>query len=162
MFATSFETVERFSPFGFRKAVEVDDEAMKEKVCHELKRVKEATEAMAQLDIDDVESIETAVENIVNAVRAVKRAKTVVKRNDARKNQYTDYMDIILNNTEVGGIYTVSHLMEELSEVVKFGRYRHDMGYSADMFRTVMDTLVEGGTFKIEKISSITVFTREK
>lgn len=162
MFTTSFETVERFSPYGFRKAVEMNDEAMKEKVCDKLKRVKEATEAMAQIDIDDVDNVETAVEDIVNAVRAVKKAKTIVKRNDARKNQYTDYMDIILNNTEVGGIYVMSHLMEELSEVVKHGRYRRDMGYSADMFRTAMDTLVEGGTFKAEKISSITVFTREK
>ena len=162
MFTQSIERVERFSPRSYRAVVEMNDEAMKEKVCRELVKVKEATEAMGQLDIDDVESVENAVEDIVSAVRAVKRAKTAVKRNDHRKNQYTDFMDIILNNTEVGSTYIMSHLMEELADVVKAGRYREDMGYSADMFRTVMDRLVECGTFKVTSISTITIFTREK
>ena len=159
---TLTEKVERFSPYSYRAAVEMDDEAVKENLCRALADVKTATEVMAQLDTSDIDAVEGGVEDIIYALRAVKREKTVIKRNENRKNQYTDYMDIILKNTEIGGAYIMSRLMEELSEVVKAGRYREDMGYNAEMFRTVMDTLVEGGTFKITKVSSITIFTRER
>lgn len=162
MFTQTFETVERFSPYSYRCAVEMDDEAVKENLCRALAAVNTATEALAQLDTSDIDEVENGVDNIISALKAVRREKTIIKRNDHRKNQYTDYMDIILNNTEVGGTYVMSHLMEELSEVVKAGRYREDSGYNPEMFRTVMDVLIEAGTFKVTKISTITLFIREK
>lgn len=162
MFTQTFETVKRFSPNSQRCAVEMDNEAVREGLCKALAAVNTATEAMAQLDTSDIEQIENGVDALLSALKAVKRKKTIIKRIDHSRNQYTDYMDIILNNTEVGGTYVMSHLMEELSEVVKCGRYRIDSGYKPEMFRTVMDVLIEAGTFKAVKVSAMTLFVREK
>lgn len=160
MFRNSNPTeVERFSPYGYRAKVEFNDEAMKADVCQELAKVKEATEAMAQMDIDDINDVEDAVEDIVNAVRAVKRAKTRVARNNYRKTKYEVYMNALIENTEVGSMYIMSSLMGSLSSHV---RYTHRIGFDSDMFRTVMDKLVENGTFKATVVSTITIFTREK
>lgn len=160
MFSNSnFTEVERFSPYGYRAKVELNDEAMKEDVCRELVRVKEATEAMAQMDIDDINDVEDAVENIVMAVRAVKRAKTRVARNNYRKTKYEVYMNTLIENTEVGSMYIMSSLMNSLANFVRF-KFR--IGFDPDMFRTVMDKLVENGTFKATVVSTITIFTREK
>lgn len=160
MFRNSNPTeVERFSPYGYRAKVEFNDEAMKADVCQELAKVKEATEAMAQMDIDDINDVEDAVEDIVNAVRAVKRAKTRVARNNYRKTKYEVYMNALIENTEVGSMYIMSRLMDSLSSHV---RYTHRIGFDSDMFRTVMDKLVENGTFKATVVSTITIFTREK
>lgn len=158
MFTQSFKTVERFSPCAYRALVELDDEAMKEDVCRELVKVKEATEAMAQMVIDDINNVEGAVDNIVSAVRAVKRAKTRVERNNYRKTKYEFYMNALIENTEVGGMYIMSHLMNDLAWHVR----RNYMGFDPDIFRTVMDVLVENETFKTAMIGSMTVFVREK
>jgi hypothetical protein len=162
MFTQTLVETERFSPMGYRASVEFNDEAVKENLCRALAAVNAATEAMAQLDTSDIEEVEEGVDDILRALKMVKREKTTIKRNDHRKTQYEDYMDIILKNTEVGGAYVMSHLMAELGEMVKHGGYREDFGYNADMFRTVMDRLVEVGTFKVTMVSTITVFTREK
>lgn len=159
MFKSNFSEVERFSPYAYRASVELNDEAMKEDVCRELAKVKEATEAMAQMEIDDIDDVEDAVENIVSAVRAVKRAKTRVARNNYRKTKYEVYMNALIENTEVGGMYVMSRLMDELTYYV--ARF-HSIGFDPEMFRTVMDVLVENGTFKATKISSMTIFVREK
>lgn len=159
MFKSNFSEVERFSPYAYRASVELNDEAMKEDVCRELVKVKEATEAMAQIDIDNIYDVENAVEDIVSAVRAVKRAKTRVARNNYRKTKYEVYMDTLIKNTEVGGMYIMSRLMDELTyHVSRF----HSIGFDPEMFRTVMDVLVENGTFKATRIGSMTVFVREK
>lgn len=159
MFKSNFSEVERFSPYAFRSSVELNDEAMKEDVCRELAKVKEATEAMAQISIDDIDDVENAVEDIVSAVRDVKRAKTRVARNNYRKTKYEVYMNALIENTEVGGMYVMSRLMDELTYHV---RRFNSIGFDPDMFRTVMDVLVENGTFKATRISSVTVFVREK
>lgn len=160
MFRNSNPTeVERFSPYAFRASVVFNDEVMKEDVCRELLKVKEATEAMAQMDIDDINNIEDAVEDIVYAVRAVKRAKTRVARNNYRKTKYEVYMNELIENTEVGSMYILSSLMDSLASHV---RYTHRIGFDPDMFRTVMDKLVENGTFKVAYFNYRTVFTREK
>lgn len=159
MFKSNFSEVERFSPYAYRASVELNDEAMKEAVCCELVKVKEATEAMAQIGIDDIDEVENAVEDIVSAVRAVKRAKTRVARNNYRKTKYEVYMDALIKNTEVGGMYVMTRLMDELTWHV---RRFHSIGFDPEMFRTVMDVLVENGTFKATRISSVTVFVRER
>lgn len=159
MFKSNFSEVERFSPYALRSSVELNDEAMKEDVCRELAKVKEATEAMAQMEIDDIDDVENAVEDIVSAVRAVKRAKTRVARNNYRKTKYEVYMNALVKNTEVGGMYVMSRLMDELTYHV---RRFNSIGFDPEMFRTVMDVLVENGTFKATRISSVTVFVREK
>lgn len=154
---TLVERVERFSPYGWRASVEMDDEAVKENLCRALVAVNEATEAMAQLDTSDIDAVEIGVDNIISALKAVKHEKTIIKRNDHRREQYTRYMDTILNNTEVGGSYVMSQFMNDLADVVKF-----NIGFNPDMFRTVMDVLIEAGTFKVTEVSTITIFTREK
>lgn len=159
MFKSNFSEVERFSPYAYRASVELNDEAMKEDVCRELAKVKEATEAMAQIDIDDINDVENAVEDIVSAVRAVKRAKTRVARNNYRKTKYEIYMNALVKNTEVGGMYIMSRLMDELTWHVQ---RNFTIGFDPEMFRTVMDVLVENGTFKATRIGSVTVFVREK
>ena len=159
MFKSNFSEVERFSPYACRASVELNDEAMKEDVCRELIKVKEATEAMAQMEIDDINDVEDAVENIISAVRAVKRAKTRVARNNYRKTKYEVYMNALIENTEVGSMYIMSSLMDSLANFV---RIKFRIGFDPDMFRTVMDVLVENGTFKVTRISSVTVFVREK
>lgn len=159
MFKSNFSEVERFSPYAYRASVELNDEIMKEDVCRELIKVKEATEAMAQMEIDDINDIEDAVEDIVSAVRAVKRAKTRVARNNYRKTKYEVYMNALIENTEVGGMYVMTRLMDELTWHV---RRFHSIGFDPEMFRTVMDVLVENGTFKATRISSVTVFVRER
>ena len=111
MFRNSNPTeVERFSPYAFRASVVFNDEVMKEDVCRELAKVKTATEAMAQMDIDDINDVEDAVEDIVCAVKAVKRAKTRVARNNYRKTKYEVYMNALIENTEVGSMYILSSL----------------------------------------------------
>ena len=150
--------VERFSPYAYRASVELNDEAMKEDVCRELAKVKTATEAMAQMDIDDINDVEDAVEDIVSAVRAVKRAKTRVARNNYRKTKYEVYMNALIENTEVGSMYILSSLMNSLASHV---RYTHRIGFDPDMFRTVMDKLVENGVFKVAYFNYRVVFTRE-
>lgn len=160
MFRNSNPTeVERFSPYAYRASVVFNDEVMKEDVCRELLKVKEATEAMAQMDIDDINDVEDAVEDIVMAVRAVKRAKTRVARNNYRKTKYEVYMNALIENTEVGSMYILSSLMDSLASHV---RYTHRIGFDPDMFRTVMDKLVENGTFKVAYFNYRVVFTREK
>lgn len=159
MFKSNFSEVERFSPYAYRASVELNDEAMKEDVCRELIKVKEATEAMAQIDIDDIDDVENAVEDIVSAVRAVKRAKTRVVRNNYRKTKYEVYMNALIRNTEVGSMYIMSRLMDELTWHVQ---RNFTIGFDPEMFRTVMDVLVENGTFKATRIGSMTVFVREK
>lgn len=159
MFKSNFSEVELFSPFAYRASVELNDEAMKEDVCHELAKVKEATEAMAQMEIDDINEVEYAVDNIISAVKAVKRAKTRVARNNYRKTKYEVYMNALIENTEVGSMYVMSRLMDELAYHV---RRNFSIGFDPDMFRTVMDVLVENGTFKARMISSVTVFVRER
>ena len=159
MFKSNFSEVERFSPYAYRASVELNDEAMKEDVCRELIKVKEATEAMAQIDIDDIDDVENAVEDIVSAVRAVKRAKTRVARNNYRKTKYEVYMNALIRNTEVGGMYIMSRLMDELTWHV---RRNFTIGFDPEMFRTVMDVLVENGTFKATHVGPMTVFVREK
>lgn len=159
MFTQNFKTVERFSPYAYRALVELDDEAMKENVCRELVKVKEATEAMAQMDINDINNVEDAVDNIVSAVRAVKRAKTRVAINNYRKTKYEVYMNALIKNTEVGSMYIMSRLMDELAYHV---RRNFSIGFDPEMFRTVMDVLVEKETFKITMIGSMTVFVRER
>ena len=160
MFRNSNPTeVERFSPYAYRASVVFNDEVMKEDVCRELAKVKTATEAMAQMDIDDINDVEDAVEDIVSAVRAVKRAKTRVARNNYRKTKYEVYMNALIENTEVGSMYIMSSLMDSLASHV---RYTHRIGFDPDMFRTVMDKLVETGTFKVACFNYRTVFTREK
>lgn len=154
---TLVEKVERFSPYSYRCAVEMDDEAVKENLCKALAAVNEATEAMAQLDTSDIDEVENGVDNIISALKAVKHEKTLIKKNDHRKEQYTRYMDAILNNTQVGGAYVMSQFMGDLADMVKF-----NIGFNPDMFRTVMDVLIEAGTFKVTHVSTITVFTREK
>ena len=160
MFRNSNPTeVERFSPYAFRASVVFNDEVMKEDVCRELAKVKTATEAMAQMDIDDINDVEDAVEDIVCAVKAVKRAKTRVARNNYRKTKYEVYMNALIENTEVGSMYILSSLMDSLASHV---RYTHRIGFDPDMFRTGMDKLVENGTFKVAYFNYRTVFTREK
>ncbi|MBP5773809.1 MAG: hypothetical protein J6W35_07035 [Eubacterium sp.] len=159
MFKSNFSEIERFSPYAYRASVELNDEAMKEDVCRELIKVKEATEAMAQIDIDDIDNVENAVEDIVSAVRAVKRAKTRVARNNYRKTKYEVYMNALIKNTEVGGMYVMSRLMDELTYHV---RHNFTIGFDPEMFRTVMDVLIENGTFKATKIGPVTVFVRER
>lgn len=151
--------VERFSPYAYRASVELNDEAMKADVCQELVKVKKATEAMAQMDIDDINDVEDAVEDIVYAVRAVKRAKTRVARNNYRKTKYEVYMNALIENTEVGNMYIMSSLMDSLANLV---RIKFRIGFDPDMFRTVMDKLVENGTFKVAYFNYRVVFTREK
>lgn len=160
MFSNSnFKEVERFSPYAFRASVELNDEAMKEDVCHELAKVKAATEAMAQIDIDDINDVEDAVDNIVSAVRAVKRAKTRVARNNYRKTKYEVYMNALIENTEVGSMYIMSRLMDDLAWHV---RRKFSIGFDPDMFRTVMDRLVECGTFEVVYFGYTVVFMRKK
>lgn len=159
MFKSNFSEVERFSPYAYRASVKLNDEVMKEDVCRELIKVKEATEAMAQMDIDDINEVEDAVENIVSAVRAVKRAKTRVARNNYRKTKYEVYMNALIENTEVGSMYVMSRLMDDLAWHV---RRKFSIGFDPEMFRTVMDILIEAGAFKATKISTITVFVRER
>lgn len=159
MFKSNFSEIERFSPYAYRASVELNDEAMKEDVCLELAKVKEATEAMAQMDIDDINEVEDAVDNIVSAVRAVKRAKTRVARNNYRKTKYEVYMNALIENTQIGGMYVMSRLMDELTWHVS---RKFSMGFDPDMFRTVMDVLIENGTFKATMLSSMIVFVREQ
>ena len=153
---SNFTEVERFSPYGYRAEVELNDEVMKEDVCRELEKVKKA---MAQMDINDINDVEDTVEDIVNAVRAVKRAKTRVARNNYRKTKYEVYMNALIENTEVGSAYILSSLMNSLASHV---RYTHRIGFDPDMFRTVMDKLVKNGTFKAIEVGTITIFAREK
>lgn len=159
MFKSNFSEVERFSPYAYRASVELNDEAMKEDVCRELVKVKEATEAMAQMEIDDINEVEYAVDNIVSAVRNVKRAKTRVARNNYRKTKYEVYMNALIENTEVGSMYIMSRLMDELTWHVQ---RNFTIGFDPDMFRTVMDVLIENETFKATRIGTVTVFVREK
>ena len=162
MFAQTLVETERFSPKGHRASVEFNDEAVKENRYRALAAVNAATEDMAQLDTSDIENVVGGIDDILEALKMVKREKITIKRNNRRKTQYEDYVDIILKNTEVGGTYVMSHLMAELGEMVKRGGYRRHFGYNADVFRTVMDRLVEDGTFKVTMVSTITVFIREK
>lgn len=156
---SNFKETERFSPYAFRASVELNDEVMKEDVRCELTKVKAATEAMAQMDIDDINDIEDAVDNIVSAVRAVKRAKTRVARNNYRKTKYEVYTNGLIENTEVGSMYIMSRLMDELAQHV---REKFSIGFDPDMFRTVMDVLVENGTFEVVYFGCTVVFIRKK